>query len=370
MNHAVVGKKPGKPRILVAPLDWGLGHATRIVPIVQELLRQGADPWFAGEGAQQQLLTAEFPHISWLPLKGYRVRYASTAPGLLRQMLVQSPHLLRTIRKENAWLRDVVASHGFDAVISDNRFGLYHPGIPSVFMTHQLTIKSPLGKWGESLLQRMNYRYINRFTTCWIPDTVGNYSLAGALSHPAKMPAIPCRYIGHLSRLTATDTPITNDHLLVMLSGPEPQRTLFENIIIRDIAHYNGTATVVRGLPGNHSMIPSTNMIRFYNHLSAIELNEEMTKAALVIARSGYSSIMDLAALQKKAVLVPTPGQSEQEYLGDYLMKKHFACSIPQEQFSLTKALSKAKQFNFHSTLPNDANTLRTTITTFLASLR
>ena len=133
MNHAVVEKNLRKPRILVAPLDWGLGHATRTIPIIRELIEQGVEPWLAGEGAQQQLLTTEFPNIPWLTLKGYRIRYAATAPGLWRQMLVQSPRLIRYIKSEHIWLKQAMNNHHFDAIISDNRYGLYHNSVPSIF---------------------------------------------------------------------------------------------------------------------------------------------------------------------------------------------------------------------------------------------
>lgn len=369
MNHAVVAKNLRKPRILVAPLDWGLGHATRSIPIIRELLAQGAEPWLAGEGAQQQLLGTEFPDLPFIPLKGYRVRYASTPQGLITQMLVQSPRLLHTIKEENRWLRQAVKDHGFDAVISDNRFGLYHDHIPSTYISHQLAIRSPLGEWSKRLIQKMNYRYINRFAACWIPDNAGNENLAGELSHPQKMPSIPASYIGTLSRFKKTNEQFKKGHLLFILSGPEPQRSILEEKIIREIAHYDGTACVVRGLPGQHPMIPSTNMIRFYNHLAATELNQEMERAEYVISRSGYSTVMDLATLEKKSILIPTPGQTEQEYLGEYLYNTGFAYSLPQKKFSLKEALRKAGEYKYRFPEVGNGNLLREAVARLMHSI-
>ncbi len=175
-------------KLLVAPLDWGLGHATRCVPVIKGLVNNNCEVWLAGEGAQEKLLREEFPTLHFLPLKGYRIKYSKS--GLTGKLLLQIPSLLRSIKEENRWLKEQVSNHKFEAVISDNRYGLYHAKIFSVFITHQLCIKSSLGKWSEGLLQKWNYKLIDRFNECWIPDEEGKNNLAGDLSHPAKFPAI------------------------------------------------------------------------------------------------------------------------------------------------------------------------------------
>lgn len=213
----------GKPRILVAPLDWGLGHATRCIPLIKAFLTKGAAIWLAGEGAQETLLRSEFPDLPFLQLPGYRIRYAKTSRGLVWKMIQQAPKMKKAIRAEHQWLQQAVEEYGFDAVLSDNRYGLYHSNIPCIFMTHQLLIKSSLGALSEKILQHRNYRYINRFTECWVPDDPGGNNLAGELSHPAVRPAIPLRYTGPLSRFSITEkgaaAAITPGHLLFILSG-------------------------------------------------------------------------------------------------------------------------------------------------------
>ncbi|MEO6613607.1 MAG: glycosyltransferase [Chitinophagaceae bacterium] len=345
MNQPFREKNDEKPRILVAPLDWGLGHATRCIPIIRELLAQGADTWLAGEGAQEELLKTEFPGLPFLSLPGYRVRYAKTRWGLFWKMLQQGPQLRRAIQYEHQWLKKMTAEHGFDGVISDNRYGLYHPAIPSIFLTHQLAIQSPLGKWSEKFLQKKNYRYINHFTECWVPDSEGDNNLAAALSHPVKKPAIPLRYTGVLSRFEKQDVAEKKGHLVVILSGPEPQRTILEEKIIREISTHQGSATIIRGLPGTVTLVPSTNMIRVYNHLPAAALNTAIQEAEYIISRSGYSTVMDIVTLQKKSILIPTAGQTEQEYLGHSLQERKIALCIDQEEFTLDAALETAKEF-------------------------
>jgi uncharacterized protein (TIGR00661 family) len=369
MDQAETGKTTGKPRILLAPLDWGLGHATRCIPLIRELLNHEAIVSLAAEGPQASLLLTEFPGLAILPLKGYNIKYARSGAGLLWNMLVQAPKILRSIRREHAWLTALLNEHDFDAVISDNRYGLYHSSVPCIFMTHQLTIKSSLGKWSERILRQRNYRYINRFSQCWIPDIAEENNLAGDLSHPASQPGTEPRYIGPLSRFKKTGVAEKKDHLLVILSGPEPQRTLLEDKIIEQVSHYNGTATIVRGLPDERSLIPSTNMIQFYNHLPAEALNNEMMQAEYIISRSGYSTVMDLAALQKKSILIPTPGQTEQEYLACYLQQKKWAYTVSQKDLSLPDTLQHASDLSYRFTDTPVNNGLKETVAAFLASL-
>jgi UDP-N-acetylglucosamine transferase subunit ALG13 len=335
-------------KLLVVPLDWGLGHATRCVPVIRDLLKSNCEVWLAGEGAQEKLLREEFSSLPFLPLKGYRIKYGKS--GFTGKILLQVPSILRSIKEENKWLKEQVIKYGFGAVISDNRYGLYHENIFSVFITHQLCIKSSLGKWSEKILQQWNYKFINRFNECWVPDEEGENNLAGDLSHPKTFPGIAVKYISALSRFSSF-SPLGDggikDHLLIILSGPEPQRTILENKVVDQIVNYPGTTTIVRGLPGERNIIPSTNTIHFYNHLSTEELNAEAMKAEFIISRSGYSTIMDIAALQKKSILIPTPGQTEQEYLGNYLVKKQFAFCVDQNDFSLLKNIEEARNFEY-----------------------
>lgn len=364
------GKNPiGNHRILVAPLDWGLGHATRCIPVIYELIAQNVEVWLAGEGSQETLLRKEFPFLPFLNLTGYRVKYGRSATGLIRNLIFQWPALSRSIRREQRWLDQMINENHFDAVISDNRFGLYHPTVPCIFITHQLSIKSPLGKWSESFLQRYNYNFINHFTACWVPDNEKGNDLAGDLSHPKKLPAIPVSYTGFLSRLKQPDLPEKKGHLFISLSGPEPQRSLLEDKLVNQLSHYNGTAVLVRGLPDANRLIPSTNDIHFYNHLPTDQYQQEMAKAEYVISRSGYSTVMDLAVMRKKSILIATPGQTEQEYLSRYLEERKIALCLDQDEFKLEEALKKAAQFPY-SKIENTGNKLSATIAGFLSTLK
>jgi UDP:flavonoid glycosyltransferase YjiC (YdhE family) len=355
-----------KPRVLVAPLDWGLGHATRCIPLIRELMEQGAEVLLAGEGAQELLLREAFPGLACLPLPGYRVRYARSGPGLLWNLLYQTPKILRAIRQEQEWIQTQVEKEGITGIISDNRYGLWHEKIPSIFITHQLMIKTPWGTWADRMLQKRNYRYIEKFNECWVPDAPGPQNLAGELSHPKNKPGVPVKYIGALSRFTRSPGKEEKYHALFVISGPEPQRSLWENIVVNQLARTAIAATVVRGLPGSQQLIPSTKTLSFYNHLPLAALEAEFQKADIVIARSGYSTVMDLARLEKKSILIPTPGQTEQEYLAAHLAKSKMAHTVSQKAFSLVKALEEARKEKFRLQEPFTGDELKYAIGKFL----
>lgn len=332
------------PIVLVAPLDWGLGHTTRCIPIIRELIKQGCRVLIAGNAVQKALLLNEFPQAEFLDLFGYNINYSKSQWALPLKIFSQSTKILFAIKKEREWLQQIIKQYEPDAVISDNRYGLTHPGIYTVFITHQLFVQAPFFR---KRMQKWNYKYIQQFSECWVPDWKSDDNFSGELSHPEKLPRIPVQYLGPLSRLTDLNLPEEKNHLLILLSGPEPQRTILENKIVQEIGQYPYTATVVRGLPIAKTIIPSTNMIQFYNHLPTEELNKEIARAEFVIARAGYTTIMDVLQLKKKSILVPTPGQTEQKYLAAYLLKKQWIFSVSQKKFSMHSALQQAKDFQY-----------------------
>jgi len=339
------------PRILVVPLDWGLGHATRCIPIINALYKWGAEVLVAGEGANVKILEKTHPNTVILPLKGYRVRYSRHEGLFMLKMALQVPKIISAIKQENNWLKDVIKQYRIDAVISDNRFGLYNQQIPAVFITHQLYIDTGT-EWFDRLAQKINYFFINKFSACWVPDIKGHGNIAGELSHPKKLPQIPVKYIGIISRFKVSRIE-NKDGLLILLSGPEPQRTLFEKRLLQQIKNHPGVVTLVRGLPlKNGKAVISNDKLVVYDHLAAEELGELIGRSKHIIARCGYSTIMDLLALGQKAILVPTPGQTEQQYLAKHLLENKLFFTCKQQGFDLDKAIASAEKFNFVSPEP------------------
>lgn len=332
--------------VLVVPLDWGLGHATRCIPIINILTKQGVKVTLAGEGPVVKILQTAAPGLTVLPLKGYRVSYSKNSRFLFLKLLIQAPKVLAAIMHERRWLKRIVKEKNIDAVISDNRFGLHHPHIPSVFITHQLSIQTGNTIF-DALAQKINYHFIRQFDECWVPDFEGKPNLAGKLSHPGIWPGITVKYTGFLSRFRFRETGIKVE-LLVMLSGPEPQRSIFEKLLLPQLQQFPGKKVLIRGLPMEEKIpVTKNNQLIIYNHLPAEELNELILQSRQVLARCGYSTVMDLVSLKKKAILVPTPGQTEQEYLAAHLQEQRLFYTCTQEEFNLDNAITAFEKFNY-----------------------
>ncbi len=344
INGNKINKNAEKPKVIVAPLDWGLGHATRCIPIINELIYQDCEVIIAANGATFSLLKKEFPTLQFLPLKGYNIKYIRNKTWLPFKLLLQLPKIIFLILKENRWLKKVASDFEIDAIISDNRFGLHHSKLPSIYITHQLLIKTG-NTFTEKILQKIHYHFIKKYTHCWVPDFKKS-GLAGELSHPKNIPGNTI-YIDPLSRLKKLDSLPQLYDILVSISGPEPQRSVFENIVLNQIKNQTKKILLIRGLPENNAQpINGLENVKVINHLSSDELNIAFQQSDIIICRSGYTTIMDLVKINKRALLVPTPGQTEQEYLSKYLKEKNYFFSIDQDNFSLGEDLDKAFSFS------------------------
>jgi hypothetical protein len=332
--------------VLIAPLDWGLGHATRIIPVVKFLQKNNCRVLIAASGLSGLLLQKTFPGVKYLESKSFSIRYSKKGSGMPWILMAQLPGIAAGILKEHFWLKKVCRKESVDLILSDNRPGLFRRGTTSVYMTHQLAIQSG-NRFTDRLLQKINYSFINRYTACWVPDNEQPFSLAGNLSHPLQLPAIPTKYIGCLSRFEKTSpsgSPMID--LLVLLSGPEPQRTLFEELVLRQLEASTLRICLVRGVhPDTPPPVNLPQHVDAHNFMPAESLNEKILSAKQVLCRSGYSSVMDLVHLKKNAILIPTPGQTEQEYLAQYLLEKGYFYTVTQDHFNLPQALIVAAGF-------------------------
>jgi uncharacterized protein (TIGR00661 family) len=356
-----------KTRILIAPLDWGLGHATRCIPIIKEFILHGCEVFIVADKKNFSLLKKEFPSTVFLRYPGYEIEYSYSKRFFGLKLLYQFPKVIFKMFKEKKWLCRIIKEHSIDAVISDNRLGMYSGKIPSVYITHQLCIKTgnPLT---EAIAQRIHYFFIKKYKYCWVPDSKKN-GLAGALSHPKKIPSNVV-YIGPLSRFELLSNVEEIYDLLVTISGPEPQRTLFENQILKQLNTFSGTVFLIRGLP-SESVVPAAfeGSIKTENHLPANELNKIIAQSKMIISRSGYTSVMDFALMKKKAILIPTPGQTEQEYLAKYLLEKGYFLSTKQKDLSIKNALEICESFSFKTIDPCDEK-YKKVISEFVLSLK
>lgn len=334
-----------QPTVLVAPLNWGLGHATRCIPLIKAMERLGVKVIMASDGAALNLLKAEFPHLPAFHLPSYRIRYQTDS--MVWNLAKQLPRITYAIRAENWATQRLIHEHGISGIISDNRYGCFSARVQSILLTHQihLRVSNAALKWVANRVLRLAFR---KFDSLWVPDTANEPSLAGELSHPS-LKGFNVQYIGLLSRLTATGQQSTVNNqqssVAVVLSGPEPQRTYLEQILLEQALALPQKFVFVKGktqFQEHHIVAENVEVI---SYLTSSELNSLLQSSQVVVCRAGYSSLMDLAALGgKKAILIPTPGQTEQEYLGEILSRQNIFICQKQDEVDLEKALIEVEK--------------------------
>ncbi|MFN0035545.1 MAG: glycosyltransferase [Saprospiraceae bacterium] len=351
------------PTILVAPLNWGLGHAARCVPLVKALDRMGAKVVLASDGSALQLLKAEFPHLPVFALPSYRIRYQthSMVWNIARQM----PRITYAIRAEQWATERLVREHSIAGIISDNRYGCFSRRAHSVMLTHQTHLRVPNAalQWAANQVLR---RALRKFDAIWIPDEANEPNLSGELSHPP-LKGFDTHYLGLLSRFGQESTVKSQKSTVksqrsrvngqeskaksqqstvaVVLSGPEPQRTFLEQILMEQSLALPHKFVFVRGKTHAKEHHYAAENLEVVSYLTSKELNDLMAASQVVVCRAGYSSLMDLAAMGgKKAILIPTPGQTEQEYLAERFARQGIFLSQKQEETDLETALREVEK--------------------------
>lgn len=340
-----------KAKICISPIDWGLGHATRCIPLIQALEKLNYQVFIATEGYHEAILREALPNARFLQLRGYRIKYVRIGLLLPLAIFFQIPQIIYNIYYEYMWLQKKQRELQFDIIISDNRFGFYHKNIPSVFITHQLNFQMPF-EWATLLFQKIQYAWLKKFSACWVPDMEGENNLSGILANTKLKPNIPIWYMGCLSRLKQYDDPsavVYKDPIVFLgiVSGPEPQRTLLENLLWTKGNQLNLKFTVVAGTPKVKQAFQQNENATKYPHLSGVDLVKEINRTDYIICRGGYTTLMELIPFEKKLILIPTPGQTEQILLGKIWQEKKWALCYDQNEFKLSVALNEARTFNY-----------------------
>ncbi len=255
----------------------------------------------------------EFPELQKVNIEAYDIHYSKSIPLVLK-LLIDAPRIWAAIKKEHFQLEQIVKTYHIDVVISDNRFGLYSNQTDNIYITHQLNIQAGIF---SSFANKIHHYFIKQFHTVWVPDLQDEKtSLAGKLTHHHSIKNH--RYIGPLSRLPKTVFGSAKYDYLCLLSGPEPLRSELEIALITKANQSNKTVCIVRG---THHVLQSfiNKNVEVFDAPHADDLASMIVNSKTVICRSGYSTLMDLHHLQKtNCILIPTPGQDEQEYLAEY----------------------------------------------------
>ncbi len=351
-------------------MDWGLGHATRVVPVIDILLAKKVRVILGADNKPLEFLRARFPQCEWVKLPGYEPFYQKR--GLLAlKVTADLPKMFVESRKAHDLLEKLIDKRHVDAVISDNRYELWSENIPTVFMTHQLQIMTQgILAATQSGIRKILYGFIEKHDEAWIPDFKGEPNLSAKLSHVKKLPELPVFYIGPLSRfqkLKNIQPAQEGPDLICIMSGPEPQRSMLEEIIVKQALKTSFKTLVLSGKPGEETKFKKKN-VEIRSHVSDKEMVALIKSAKFVVSRSGYTTVMDLATLGKNAVFIPTPQQPEQEYLAKYYKSNGLYYSQSQSEFQLAHAL---EQMNKYSGLKidNDYNLLKQRIENLLNKL-
>jgi len=335
----------------VCPLNWGLGHASRMILVIQELLNQNIEVIIAADSTPLALLKEEFPTLKAIVLKDVEVRYSRKNQQILK-IIGFLPQLAYRIYKENKDLTQIIASENINIVISDNRYGLWNKQIYSVFVSHQLRLKMPLNfVFLEVFTQKLIQFLTRKFDEIWIPDFENETNFSGTLSHLKQYNKNKTHFVGILSKFLMSEFQtqkkqlFESERILAILSGPEPQRTILEELLLNQLNVHKLKATLVLGKEKDTAQIKHQN-IEIVNFANRTKLFELISKAEIIVCRAGYSSIMDLAALQKTAILIATPGQTEQEYLADYLSRKKLFVKAQQASLNLKTSILELKKLD------------------------
>jgi uncharacterized protein (TIGR00661 family) len=329
--------------ILIAPLNWGLGHATRCIPIIRALQENNFTPIIASDGVALELLRKEFPYLKTLELPSYQIEYAKNGKNFKWKLIKSLPNMLEAIWEEKKMVKKWIKKYKIDGIISDNRLGVFSKKIPCVFITHQLNVMTGNTTW---ITSKLHQHIIKKYKECWVPDVADKQNLTGVLGHLTHTP-IKLKYLGPLSRMNKKKLPIQYD-LMVILSGPEPQRGLLEAKLFKEIQQYDGKVVFVKGKIEEEQTKEQIGNVTYYNFMKTRQLEQTFNESQQVLCRSGYTTIMDLVKLNKKAFFIPTPGQYEQLYLAKKLEKEGLVPYATQDNFKIEN-LSK---IDLHKGLP------------------
>ncbi len=353
-----------RKNILICPLDWGLGHATRMVPVIKELELQGAKVILAADNGPYDFFKKQFPNNILIKLTGFSPKYPDKST-MAWEIIKSLPQMFTEAKKAKKELTEIIKAHNINAIISDNRYELSNKNIPSVFVTHQLNIQTKgIQKLAKPFIDAIINSYLSDFAEIWIPDNQEK-PLSGILSTPIRN-FDNIYNIGLLSRFYNMDYIESKSELdlLVICSGPEPQRTIFEELIIDQVQNTKLKTVVLQAKPGNYNK-EIINNLTIISHVDDYEFVNLLSSTKHVISRPGYSTLMDLCVFSKKAIFIPTPGQTEQEYLAKKLLNEGVAFSESQSKFNLEEAMKSDKTFTGLS-LKSDIKTLKDRIANLL----
>lgn len=339
--------------ILISPLNWGLGHATRCIPLIKILKNSNCRIIICGNGDSLKLLKQEFSELEFIELKSYKIFYSKSSWHFLLRLFVQVPKFLFSMYIDYLAAKKICTKYKPDIIFSDNRYGFYNKNTVNIIISHQIKPIVPnCIKYLKNIVNFIIHKCLQKFDEVWIPDFEDSNNLSGKLSHHINT-KLNIKYCGPLSRFDNKLANEANGLPLAIVSGPEPQRTILQNLLFRFFEHYKIKAIIIGGVPSKNENYKNS-YVTFYSHLKSKDLCNLIIEAPYIISRSGYSSIMDYFILNKKAILIPTANQSEQIYLANYHSVKKTFLSAEENLKSIKAAVSQIDNFDISQNTYNN----------------
>jgi uncharacterized protein (TIGR00661 family) len=349
-----------KKKVFIAPLNWGLGHAIRLLPLIKLLLTKDYEVYIGASGRSKEVLQQEVKQCIFFDFPEYPIKYPHSRFFVTRFMLIIFPQMLLAMKNEQKKLRILHKKYHFNLIISDNRFSLALSGVRSLLISHQLRYKLP---WPiqkmEWLPEYFNYSHFRKYDRIIVPDIEEHKTLTGELSH--NMRYLPENKLYYLGIMTALEQNIKEDDgridYFVIISGPEPQRTKFEKIILNQVGKLKGRVVIALGKPEKDYKIRMGNSV-IYTYLNRYKISDYLRRAKFIISRPGYTTVMEMIESGNRGLFIPTPGQIEQVYLAKYFIENNWCYSVPQNDFDLIAAIKIAQTYpgfpgNFSRTKEN-----------------
>lgn len=333
-------------RILFAVHDWGLGHASRSLLLIRALVERGDSITVvsaAGDG--MRLLQSELGDACrFVSYRDIPKPFSRWPAMFYLRMSLATPWVLARMRSEHRFVEALVAREHYDCVVSDSRFGMWSANIPSYCILHSLRQIIPgRPRWMERLVERGQRDLTKGFTRILIPDIEEQQGLSGELGHDPVIDWGVDRlcYIGPLSGISRTDAPVDID-CFFSISGIEPQRSILEKRVLAALPQLDGRIVVTLGRPAQAGSCRQSGNATVHGYLDRKAQGEMLNRARLVMTRSGYTTLMELAELGQRALLVPTPGQSEQEYLARFHHQRGHVWSTTQRNLDFARDIAQA----------------------------
>lgn len=323
--------------ILICPLEWGLGHAGRMVPVARKLLAMGNNVFIGSGENHSEFFRKEVSGLSYIHFPGFRIKYSGWLPQYI-VIFFRTPAFIFRCIAEHYRLKKIISEYNIDIVISDSRIGLWNKHISTALVTHMIRIPHPGGlRFLENLGNPLVKNLTGKFKLCLIPDLPGEVNVSGKLSHNVSLPS-NARYAGLLSRFVDPGPESSGIrkkyYCTVILSGPEPQKSILRDKLSEILKTADKPSVILEGSPRGEIRRSVKGNITYISHLPTSEFGKLILESENIVTRSGYTTIMELISLRRSALLIPTPGQSEQEYLAEYLAGKGWFKTTSQDNLS------------------------------------